>query len=226
MKKSLFRIVPVCVCCGILLPTSLNSCSSTGKTVGCTIGGLTAGAAAAALVNAYDKRRKKSGKDRLSNAEKTAIIAAASGIGCLIGSKIGGEIEKYVEKKREDYRTEAEYLQAHIDDLNKNADKLDDEIARLQNESGKLDKELANLEKLPALREPLSKQLKEAAVARQKAAEGVTEYLAAAKADAKKAYDSSSDVQRKAELGKLIGEYDNRLAQAQKINSSITRIAY
>ncbi len=171
-------------CCGSVLLSGLVSC--TWREVGCATGASLAYVGATALLKNYPK---------LSDTEKAAILAVASSIGCVLGSEIAGGIENYVEKKREEYRTEAEYLQAHIDDMQSDGKDIDAEIAWLQNQTNKLEQEKKNLNKLPAMRTEMNSKMKEAANKRVTDAKRVEKYVSDAKADAEKAYRTTSDVE-------------------------------
>ncbi len=196
-----------------------SSCSV--RQIGATVAGAATYYGTKELLDSEDEKRIKKGKAPLTDAQRTLILTTASALGSVIGSEIAGGVEEYVVKKREEYRSEAEYLQAHVDDLRDMCDDMDDELAWLEEQNTTLQEQAKNVKKMPALRKEMASRLNDAADKRYKDAKDVEKYLNAARKDAMKAYSSSSDAAKKAELKKEIAALDSRIARTRKVSKSL-----
>lgn len=206
------------------------SCSCTWRQVGCASGAALAYAGTSALLDQDEKNRIEKGKKTLSKEEKALIIGSATALGCMIGSEIAGGIEVYVAKKREEYKNEAAFLEAHIAGLKQSVRKADQELAWLDQQALQLQEEAQKIRQLPALRQEMAARLKTAAEKRKSDAGKLQTYLKDARADARKAYASSSDAKLKGELKKKIAELDERLVRTRQVTNNIlaagSRVAY
>ncbi len=216
MHKLSFILCLAIGCAGVL------SSSCTWRDVGCVSGSFSAGLAARVLIDSYEAGASKNKNYRpLSDMEKNAIVTTAQSIGCMAGSEFAGALEDYTNKKREEYRNEAAYLQAQIDDMDKTIAKADDEIAWLNNQAERIREENKKIKQLPAMKQEMGAKLKATSRKRVADAAKLEKYLVDAKNDSKSALGSTQEEAKKAELRKEIAELDKRIKQTREARENI-----
>lgn len=194
---------------------SITGCEGWGE-ICCSTGRLAAQTAATALLEKTDAGKK------LTPEQKEAIVIVAGELGCLLSCS-PVLIDEYVQKKREEYATEAAYLQAHIDDLNKSIARADKDIAWLENQNVTLKKQAGEIKKLPALKGHLSSQFKDAARKRGDDAQKLEKYLRDERDDSKLALRTTSDEEKKTELRNRIKELDGRIESTKKVRKELMK---
>lgn len=211
---------------GILSVISLSVISScTWREIGCSTGATAAYLFTSSRISAIDKNREEKGRSKLSDAEKASLYAVAMSLGCVIGSEIAGGLEEYTIKKREEYKTEAEYLKAHISGLEDAISKVDSELEWINGQLVKLQEDANRIKDLPDQKQEMAAKLKEAAAKRKQDADNVENYLKSAKADAQHALKTTSDEELKKQLKEDIKKVDVRLAQVKQVSKDLVKVS-
>lgn len=203
----------------LLLISCFSSC--TWRQIGGTFGATTGIVLALAWINGENQQRREKGKHPLTDAEEKQISSAAMAIGLALGAELGGAIGDYVAKKREEYRTEAEYLNAQISGVHKSISKADTELEWLNKQSTELTKQARNVRTLPGARKEAATKLKESITKRQADADKLDKHLRDARTDTLQAYNSTQDQEKKKQLQENIKALDARISATKAVRNNI-----
>lgn len=215
----IFKRIVLSVTAVAFLFSSVTSCTwrqftgATGATVGVFL--------AAAWINGENQERKEKGVRELTDEEKNQITVTALAIGYALGAELGGAIGDYVAKKREEYRTETEYLNAQIYGVNKSISKADAELEWLNQQSSEIIKQADNVRKLPGARKKAAAKLQKSAQKRKKDVEKLGKHLRDARADTLQAYNSTRDQEKKKQLKANLKALDARISATRKVRDNI-----
>lgn len=202
-----------------LLASFITSC--TWRQIGETGGGIGGFVLALAWINGENESRKEKGLRPLTDEEEQQIAAVATALGLALGAELGEAMGEYVAKKREEYRTETEYLNAQINGVNKSIRKADAELTWLNEQSSTLKKQADNIRSLPGAKEKAAAKIKESATKREQDVNELDKHLRAARADTLQAYRSTTDKERKQQLQQNIKALDERIAATRKVRNNI-----
>lgn len=178
-------------------------------------------AGALAWINHYNKNRKKKGKSEMTNAEKAALTACATGIGCLLGSELAGQAEEYVSIKRAEYRAEIAQLEEDIHHIEKSISDADSQLAWMDSQSKELTTHAENVKNLPVGKEYMASELKKAAKKRETDIDFVEKNLLAAKADTQFLQTVATDQEQKKKLEEDLQALEERLSATRTVRDNI-----
>lgn len=203
----------------LLLISGFSSC--TWRQIGGALGATTGIVLAMTWINAENQERKEKGKLPLTDAEEKQISAAAMAIGLALGAELGGSIGDYVAQKREEYRTEAEYLHAQISGVNKSISKADSELEWLNKQSTELARQANNVRTLPGARKKAAEELKKSLTKRQADVDKLDKHLRDARVDTLQAYNTTQDQEKKKQLQENIKALDARISATKAVRNNI-----
>ena len=202
-----------------LLASFIPSC--TWRQIGRSTGGIGGYLLAITWINGENESRKAKGLRPLTDGEEQQIAAVATALGMALGAELGGAMGEYVAKKREEYRTETEYLNAQINGVNKSIRKADAELTWLNEQSSTLKKQADNIRSLPGAKKEVAAKIKESATKHEQDVNELDEHLRAARADTLQAYRNTKDKERKQQLQQNIKALDERIAATRKVRNNI-----
>lgn len=177
------------------------------------------------MLNSEEEKAKKEGRPVRSKEEQDYIVSVAAAVGCLLGRQIAMQTEEYVRLKREQYRSEAEYLNAQNDLLEQAIADADEDIKTLQDDCALISKQTEAVRKLPVLRDSLKKQLTQIVDKRKKMVNDMESSLKMSKQDALESWRNTQDAETKAKLQLQINELDKRIKSANRVKTDLLTVS-
>ena len=189
--------------------SSMVSC--TWRDAGCVLGAAAAGTAAYVICENLS----------LSQGETAIYVGIASTLGCMLGSELAGMTEEYVALKREEYRTEAEFLKAQNELTAETIEKSNEELAWLDDQASRMEEQIAECKKLDCDLSDIKENFSEVSAKRNEQIALVESNLNAARRDTKKAMRSASSSEERKAMQAQLKELDKSIARTKKVKRSL-----
>ncbi|MBE6420453.1 MAG: hypothetical protein E7031_10040 [Akkermansiaceae bacterium] len=188
-----------------------STVSCTWRDAGCMLGAAAAGTAAYVICENLS----------LSSSETAIYVGIASTLGCMLGSELAGMTEEYVALKREEYRTEAEYLQAQNELTADTIEKSNAELAWLDDQAVKMEEQIEECRKLDCDLSDIKGNFSDVSAKREQQIALVENNLNAARRDTKQAMKSASTAEEKEALKAQLQELDRSISETKKVKRKI-----